>query len=331
MSSPDKLGLIEHPGRFTFLQAVRLLLRMRGLREEDFVNEEAVRRVLSFRCSISLSRPLGPIEDVVMPLKEGPVTLTCTAGGLTGTSGTLPEFYTDILIARERKDDGALRDFLDIFNNRWIGLYYQVLERSALVHRGGEERGSGTEEWLGCFLGRALDRDPKEGLGSGDLVSYVGLWTQSPRSAQVLEQILGDFLGGTEVRVEEFVGRWAAFAPQERARLESAGWGTALDGASAIGERMWDIQGRIRIWVGPVGLDIYQRLQPGEDLLYRVEALSREYLGDRLSVQLVPTLERRQVPACQVTTEGDEPRLGRTACLDCGHGVKPMVGPVIDI
>src|SRR5437588_10322428 len=53
--------------------------------------------------------------------------------GLTGPKGALPDHYTELLIrlGRERKDveRTALRDWLDLFNHRFLSLFYRAWEK----------------------------------------------------------------------------------------------------------------------------------------------------------------------------------------------------------
>src|SRR5207302_6900125 len=128
--------------------------------------------------------------------------------GLTGPSGVLPLYYTEMLLERLRQKDPVLRDFLDIFNHRMISLFYQAWEkyRFTIAYERGE---------LDRFSHHLLDLI---GLGTGglqnrqdvtddSLIYYSGLLGLNTRSAAALEQILIDYFDAP-VHIEQFVGAW---------------------------------------------------------------------------------------------------------------------------
>ena len=73
-------------------------------------------------------RSAGPAADRARLRAEMIVTFL----GLTGPSGVLPRHYTELLIERVRDKDYSLRDFLDLFNHRLISLFYRAWEKYRL-------------------------------------------------------------------------------------------------------------------------------------------------------------------------------------------------------
>ena len=59
--------------------------------------------------------------------------MTMTFMGLTGPSGVLPRHYTDMMMRQQREGRGAdryaLRDWLDLFNHRFISLFFRASPR----------------------------------------------------------------------------------------------------------------------------------------------------------------------------------------------------------
>ena len=53
--------------------------------------------------------------------------------GLTGPSGVLPRHYTELLYKIERDvrtpEKHALRDWFDLFNHRFVSLFYRAWEK----------------------------------------------------------------------------------------------------------------------------------------------------------------------------------------------------------
>src|SRR5262249_44419079 len=90
--------------------------------------------VARFRAHTSLAFPPSAIYDLSPRTASRPFAyLTQTFLGLTGPSGVLPRHYTELLI-RIQKDSRetekyALRDWFDIFNHRFVSLFYRAWEK----------------------------------------------------------------------------------------------------------------------------------------------------------------------------------------------------------
>ncbi len=126
--------LFERPFEFSFYQAVRLLHRLFPDREPVGHGSTPDAEPVRFRTLVSLSFPPSAVYDLTVPTHADPVpVLTQTFLGFTGPSGILPRHYTELLIRLERETRGqertALRDWLDVFNNRLVGLFYRSWEK----------------------------------------------------------------------------------------------------------------------------------------------------------------------------------------------------------
>ncbi|HEX5271052.1 MAG TPA: type VI secretion system baseplate subunit TssG, partial [Gemmataceae bacterium] len=111
---------------FDFFQAVRLLEALYPGRQVGGT-EEPVR----FRAWQSLSFPPSAVAGLRPPdSEEVPAVMTVAFLGLTGPSGVLPRHYTELLLRLQRDARGpertALRDWLDMFNDRLIALFYRA-------------------------------------------------------------------------------------------------------------------------------------------------------------------------------------------------------------
>ena len=63
---------------------------------------------------------------------------------------------------------------------------------------------------------------------------------------------------------------------------------------------MRDIQGKFRIRVGPLRLDLFRRLMPDGDMLRPLWQLVRLYVGPELDFDVQPILAKEDVPAFEV-------------------------------
>jgi len=332
--------LLEASYRFDFFQAVRLLehrqRERRGRPDDPHFEGNGVGRDLHpsteavrFRALPSLSFPAGAISEIrdVMsglraPGESPPPEMLVTFLGLTGPSGALPRHYTEILLQRIRERDFSLRDFLDLFNHRLISLFYRAwekyslpitYERSRLDNPGGEPdpvtRGLYCLEGLGTTGVRGrLEVDDEAFL------HYSGHFAHFPRSALALECLLADHLD-MSVAVLQCQGQWLNLEPDDQALMPSpaqpTGRNNRLGVNLVVGERVWDVQSKFRIRVGPLTWRQFRSLMPNGPALRPLCQMTRLYAGPTLDFDIQPRLEPEEVPACRLTADPDEgPYLG---------------------
>jgi len=207
------------------------------------------------------------------PENEGEApNMTVNFMGLTGPQGTLPNPYTSLIIERLRASDGTLRDFLDIFNHRFISLFYRAWRKYRLdVSAERDERDRFSRHLL-SLLGLGTDGlQDRLAVPDDSLVYYSGLLSQKPRSAQALCQILTDYFS-VPVKIEQFAGAWYRLDPAARCCFsDSASDSECLGLGAVVGDEVWSQQSKIRIVLGPLSLEKYLeipsgRLEPGKPL-----------------------------------------------------------------
>lgn len=325
--------------RFDFFQAVRLLERWFHCRaqHEPGARRHAVgydrppaREIVRFRAMASLSFPAGSIRELQRPETGGPpdeqldppLSMLVACFGLTGPSGVLPTHYTRQMLGRIRERDFALRDFLDLFNHRSISLYYRAWEKYRFPVAYERYRLAATPDQDDLFT-RALYS--VVGLGTEHLrgrlsiddeavLYYGGHFAHDGRCAQSLERMLCDYFE-LPVEVRQFQGQWLYLGPQDRSVLPSyehpQGLNCRLGVNLVVGERVWDVQGKFRLRIGPLSYKQFQRFMPTGVQLQTVTEMTRLYVGPEFEFDVQPVLQAAEVPWCQLTTNpADAPRLG---------------------
>ena len=328
--------LRRNPDRFEFFQAVRLL-ELAGYRkvlregerdrfpvgydrppEKEFVR---FRVIPSLRFAVTaVRRILWPGDRGKSPEAPDSPDLQVTFMGLTGPAGVLPNHYTELLIKRGRDRDFALRHFFDLFHHRTISLFYRAWEKYRFPFTWERSRLDPSVEDRFTSALYAL-----VGLGQVDLrhrmevadeavAHYAGLFAHSPRSAIGLERMLSDYLG-LPVEVQQYQGRWLMLDKSDQSALPTAlepqGRFTELGINTVIGERVWDVQGKFRIRVGPVSYRDFNSLSPTEAGLRRLAQITRLYVGPEFDFDVQVVLKGEEVPRCTLQLGGEfQPRLG---------------------
>lgn len=318
--------LLQEPHRFGFFQAMRLLEHLFSARGQGSPPLDRLR----FRNSLSLSFPANEIEAIEARSEDGlklekpaaiehavatetvgMVHMTPAFAGFTGVSGVLPLHYTELLVQREIYErDRTPRAFLDIFLNRIASLHYAAWKKHQLGMQYELDR---RERFLPLVLsltgmGMRSLRDRMVD-GEGDIFDqavayYAGGIRQHPVSAQQLQRILGDYFGAA-VRVEQFVGGWFRVPESARTRL---GVGNASLGSTALaGDRLWQRDLRMRLWVGPLDKARFEAFLPGGNAAQALAKWLTLLTGVCLEYEVRLTLRAEDVDGMDLSKGG---RLG---------------------
>ncbi|SFK93130.1 type VI secretion system baseplate subunit TssG [Lysobacter sp. cf310] len=277
--------LLAAPQRFGFFQALRILESL--FARQGIKRGEMVARKVRFKNTLALGFPASEIEGAVAYGNDGEVLdhetsienavstqqlaevhITPAFSGLLGGQGALPLHYTERLAERETVHrDRAARAFLDLFTNRALALHYDAWKKYRVPLQHELER---DERFLPMVLslvglGQPALRDRMADGGAGEvfdqaIAHYAGAVGQHPTSAAALQRILRDYFQ-VPLRIEQFVGAWYSVPETQRTRL---GASNATLGSTALaGDRVWQRDLRMRVWIGPLDRDRFDDFLPG--------------------------------------------------------------------
>jgi type VI secretion system protein ImpH len=308
---PEILSRLRaEPYMFEFFQAVSLLERLLPDRAPVGGFDDPREEVVRFRTATSVAFPASEIQAIDEPRDGvGPSRMTVNFMGLTGPQGVLPLTYSLYLAERRRARDDPAKEFLGIFEHRILSLFYRAWERShaAVAH------GRGERDWLTRHLLNLI------GLGTEGLqrqlaipdealLYYVGLLGVPTRPAAALEQLLHDYFGITAT-VHQFVGAWYPLERATQCELDDDAASTQLGLGAVAGDELWDIQSRVRVRLGPLTREQYERFLPGGSRHEQLRALTRFFGNDEIDFEIQLVLARDDVPACRLG-DGDGLPLG---------------------
>jgi type VI secretion system protein ImpH len=300
--------LRDHPGEFSFFQAIRLLEQLRDSRLGVF--NPPSKEPVELSAHPSLAFPAAEIQSLEES-GEGPPRMAVNFFGLMGPLGMLPTRYTELIIERTRAGDTALRDFLDIFNHRLISLLYRAWEhyRYPIAFERGQDPFT---EYLFSFIGLGTPgMRNRQALPDRALVSFEGLLAQYPRSAQGFRQVLAQYFE-VPVEVLPFAGAWWPLEESSRSRLtDSRSPNMQLGAGMVLGAEVWDQQTVVRVRLGPLPLAIYQSFLPGGDAHQPLRSICRFFCGEDVDVEVQLILARKEAPQFSLDPKGSLPvRLG---------------------
>lgn len=337
------VGLVDHlarrPAAFEFFQAVRILEawsreQAREERTRKAPDSAGAPRGVNFVGAPQLRFPAGPVTGVKLNVdseataeagEQATAKLKAAFLGMIGPLGVLPQHYTEDVVRRLSLRDSTLRDFLDIFHQRALTLFYRAWQkyRLGIAWERAQVEGdrNDTDLLLRSLIGLGTEglRD-RRSFDDRTYVSYFGHFAARPRPAIGLQCVMEGYLKAP-VRLESFVGRWVELEPDQRTLLASGdrpeGQHAGLGRGAVLGGRVWDVSSQVKLHVGPLSFDRFRELLPGTALHRRTAELAQAYLGPEIDCDLELCLGGAGKPALQLG--GADPQramLGRTTFLD---------------
>jgi len=304
--------LTNHPGRFEFFQAVRLLHRLMADREAVGTFAAPEREVVQFTVNNFLGFPPSQIQQLDWRADAAP-RMSINFFGLTGPMGVLPHRYTELIRERNRSKDRTLQDFLDFFNHRLISLFYRAWEKYRFYVPYERNRGDRLSPCLLSLVGLGLPalEARQQPVRDETFLFYSGLFSLQPRSAVACEQMLAEYFD-VPVEIEQFVGAWRALEDTDQCRLrESIPYSDQLGFGAVVGEEVWDRQSRVRIRLGPLTSTQYRSFLPSGNAWEPLRTLTRFFSGDETEFEVQLILREAEVPCCELgSTDADAPLLG---------------------
>ena len=296
------------PHAFEFFQAVSLLERLLPDHAPVGGFNDPRNEIVRFATPTSVAFPASEIQSFEEPKDgAGPPRMTVNFLGLTGPQGALPLAYSLFLAERRRARDHAAKDFIGIFEHRMVSLFYRAWERShaAVAH------GRGQRDWLTRHLLNLI------GLGTEGLqhqlpipdealLFYTGLLGVPTRPAAALEQLVADYFGVT-AEVEQFVGAWYPLDRATQCELDDDGVSTQLGLGAVAGDELWDLQSRVRVRLGPLTREQYDRFLPGGSAHEQLRGLTRFFGNEQVDFEIQLVLARDEVPPCRLGGDDDAP------------------------
>jgi type VI secretion system protein ImpH len=324
VSTDERYGKVEHllrtePWTFGFFQAVRLLERM--LRDRNPVGRfvHPSKETVRFGVHSVTAFPASQIQELHWDTGGAPV-MVVNFFGLTGPSGVLPLYYSELIRERLRQKDPTLLSFLNLFNHRMLSLFYQAWEKyrfTVAYERGQRDGRNGRDRFshhLLDLIGLGTDGlQNRQTVTDDSLLFYSGLLALHTRSVSALKSILEDYFE-VPVVVEQFVGAWYPLAAPDQCCFEDGdSFSEQLGVGVVVGDEIWDQQSGVRIRLGPLTLKQYADFLPEGAAYQPMRAITRFFAGDETDFEVQLVLRRDEVPGCElaeVSADRMMPQLG---------------------
>jgi type VI secretion system protein ImpH len=165
---------------------------------------------------------------------------------------------------------------------------------------------------------------PRLAIADTTLRYFSGHLAQTHRTGVALARILSEYFRAA-VQIIPFVGQWIQLPVEHQTCMRRRDLG-ALSGAqqpvgvcadprlghnTVVGSRVWEVQGRFRVRLGPLSFEQFQHFLPIGGKYRSLAHFVRLFVGAAFDFDVQPVLEGREVPWCQMGATGARaPRLG---------------------
>ncbi|MEA2775589.1 MAG: type secretion system protein ImpH [Acetobacteraceae bacterium] len=315
--------LLREPRRFGFDAMVRVVMHA-TLKDDPGA-------AIRFRTPPGLAFPAAEVQEVT----DGAGRRDATVGlmGLTGPSGVLPRYYSEIVSQMLRGGSTALHQFLDMLGERFVAFFalaaikYRPARQADLAMLSANPAPDAISQVLLSLTGYGTPNlTPRFAAGADALLHYAGLFAMQPRSAERLGAMLSEWLG-MNVEVIEFAGAWLRLPQDQRSQIGANGVFCRLGVDAAVGMRAWSPEARMLLRVGPLSREDFQLMLPDRDALQRLVSLVRAFVGPEIGFAVNPVLGASEFfrsddsGAMRLDTAAPTPsRLGWNTWLPIGAG-----------
>ncbi|MBT8340222.1 MAG: type VI secretion system baseplate subunit TssG [Desulfatitalea sp.] len=311
--------LYDEAYRFNFFKAVHLLEHFSGNRVQG-AGLSPDQDPVHFSVAPGFAFPASDIQGITVNGNGDAPKMNVNFMGLIGPKGVLPDWYNAHALACRADKNECFNDFLDLFHQRLISLFYRAWKKYRLVENYRADGGDTISRTLACLVG---GRPKKQKAVSGGvdpfyrrLLFFCGLAARTVPTVAAIETIVGQAVGAP-VRVEQFVERLIPIHQRDRTRLGQKN--STLKSDALCGRAVRDIASFFRVHIGPLTWNHYLAFAPRSRNLKKVRHLIAHLAGMEYEFDIRLIIPGSEIPAMPIGPKGATPMLGRTAIMRRPH------------
>ena len=230
--------------------------------------------------------------------KSGDFKLKNSYWGMLGINGPLPSHLTEYAIERNyRLKDTTFTEFLDIFNHRFISLFYRAWADAEPTVSHDRPEHDLFKQRISAFSGELNSAQDNFHQHKNIHQYLAGLYSQKNRSRKTLCQILSEYLN-FDIYIDEFQGQWYNLQSSEQTQLGTNNASLGVD--SIVGSRTFQRCFNFTINIGPINYDQYINLLNNKQRLYTIIELTQKAVGQEYQFSINIVLKAHQTQACQL-------------------------------
>ena len=270
--------LQEEPWRFDFFSLLRRLERTYPDRPRIGDHAALREEYVSLGQDPYLEFPASNLSKVER-LSKDRFRVLVRFLGLLGPQGALPLATTEEAYSYTLMRDDAFPRFLDLFNNRFLQLFFRAWANARPVAQHDRPDQDAFITYIGAMIG--VGSQPYRNLDStADTakLAFAGLIAPQAKGASRLRSLISGFFG-VEAEIEEFVPSYLKFEASDRSRM---GQGNSRLGVDLLmGASAFTIQDKFRIRIYVSSMKQYIEFLPSGNRCEPLTDLIFFYVGDQ--------------------------------------------------
>jgi type VI secretion system protein ImpH len=301
--------LAAEPWRFDLLAVLRRLERENSSKPRIGCSRKLAEEIVTIGQNPFFEFPDSTIEAVSID-STGHVHLKARFLGMFGPQGALPLTTTEEAYGWLRERDDAFTQFVDIFQQRFLALFFRAWSDAHPVSQHDRPEEDRFRAYIGSMIGIGAPafRDA-DSIPDFAKLPYAGLLAPRVKSASRLRSFLSNLLK-VRVEIDEFVGTWLELDPGERTRLGSAN--SRLGEDCVAGASMFGVSDKFRVRVYVRDIEHFKRFLPGSPLALEIADAIFLYVGEEYDWDM-----ELAIPAGEITPVrlGENVQLGWTSWM----------------
>ncbi|GAB5377187.1 MAG: type VI secretion system baseplate subunit TssG [Acuticoccus sp.] len=303
----------EEPWRYDLFTLLRWLERERPDAPRIGTASRREGELASLGQNPFLAFPASNVAGVA-EREDGRIDLAVKFLGLMGPQGALPLALTEEAHFWHLAQDDAFPRFLDLFNNRFLQLFYRAWADARPIAHHDRPQDDRFMAYVGSLVGLGAGvPDTPECVPVIAKTGFAGLLSARVKSASRLTSFLAG-LFDVDVEVVEFVPTALRLPADDQSQLGAANSRVGID--MVLGSAVLTFDEKVRIRVTVASLADYESFLPTGANAARLADAIAFYLGDELDWDVELALPTALAPA---TTLGQSGRLGWTGWVTPQH------------
>jgi type VI secretion system protein ImpH len=272
-------NLEAEPWRFDYFAVLRHLERI--AKDRPRIGDSAALReeFVKLRQDPYMDFPASNLAKVE-PVDGKPLAVFVKFLGLLGPQGALPLASTEEAYHYLLAQDDAFPRFLDLFNNRFIQLFFRAWADARPIAQHDRPEADRFVAYIGSAIGiGSFPYQNHDSLPDAAKLGFAGIMGAQAKCGSRLSSVICG-LFKVKAEVEEFVG--------SRLEIETDEWTTlgvrhnTLGADALLGRRIFSVQDKIRVRLYTKNLTQYLRFLPTGDLCEALADLVFLYNGEQL-------------------------------------------------
>jgi type VI secretion system protein ImpH len=230
--------------------------------------------------------------------------------GLLGPQGALPLHTTYEAVHWQNMRDPAFARFLDIFNNRFLQLFFRAWANARPAVQADRPRDDQFTTYIGAMIGIGTPAfRQRDSLHDFSKLAVAGLTAPAVKSASRVEKLL-TWLFRAKVTVQQFAGVWLPMDVKEQSVLGKGNCSLGSD--ILIGKSAFSLRDKFRVRILAKDLAEFETFLPHGKHFQQMADAIQFYLGNVLLYDVEIGLEERRTRPLQLSHFG---RLGWTSWM----------------